>query len=77
MLHRNTVYKPATYYYNKSSIIYNIYYAYIIDVAAPSVSVRLTENSTSYDGLVEVYYAGKWGLICGNYWGDLDAKVNR
>ena len=44
-------------------------------MAVPLVPVRLVNNSTSHEGLVEVYYAGRWGLICGNSWNDFDAKV--
>ena len=43
-------------------------------MTAPVVPVRLADGDSS-TGLVEVYYSGRWGLVCGNNWGDLDAQV--
>ena len=39
------------------------------------IQVRLVQNSTLYEGVVEVYYYGQWGYICGNYWDDFEAQV--
>lgn len=45
--------------------------------AIPSVPVRLVEGSSAdYVGVVEVYHNEKWGLVCGNNWGDFDAQVS-
>ena len=38
-------------------------------------SVRLTNESTKYEGAVEVYYNGEWGAVCDNGWDINDAHV--
>lgn len=48
----------------------------ILALSSTSVSIRLVNNSTATEGLIQVYYSGRWGLICGNNWGDFDAKVS-
>lgn len=37
--------------------------------------MRLVNNSTTYEGLVQVKYSGRWGYICGHNWNDIDAEV--
>ena len=58
--------------------MYFIYCMYTVHCFGPDVQplqVRLVQNSTLYEGLVEVYYYGRWGYICGNYWDDFEAQV--
>ena len=43
-------------------------------MTAPIIPVRLVDGDSS-TGLVEVYYSGRWGLVCGSNWGDFDAQV--
>ena len=37
--------------------------------------IRLVNGSSEYDGLLEVCYLNRWGTICGDFFGDLDAQV--
>lgn len=39
------------------------------------VLVRLTNGNSSHSGTVEVFYNGRWGTICDDYWTDADAQV--
>ncbi|XP_038051810.1 deleted in malignant brain tumors 1 protein-like [Patiria miniata] len=40
-----------------------------------SVSVRLANGTTPYEGRVEVYYQNKWGTVCSSGWGIKEADV--
>jgi deleted-in-malignant-brain-tumors protein 1 len=40
-----------------------------------NLPVRLTNNQSAYEGLVQVEYFGLWGYVCANNWDDIDAKV--
>lgn len=37
--------------------------------------VRLVGGRNSFEGRVEVCYAGVWGTVCSNSWGTVDASV--
>ena len=39
------------------------------------LKVRLADGNFSNEGRVEVYYQGKWGAICNQYWDAYDATV--
>jgi len=38
--------------------------------------VRLTHGSGQFEGVVEVYYDGLWGTVCGDNWSILDARLS-
>ena len=52
---------------------------FIADVAvsanATDGSIRLTGGSGPDNGRVEIYYLERWGTVCNNNWGLLDATV--
>ncbi|XP_019852771.1 PREDICTED: scavenger receptor cysteine-rich type 1 protein M160-like [Amphimedon queenslandica] len=39
------------------------------------MNLRLIGSDSETKGLVQVQYSGRWGYVCGNYWGDFEAKV--
>ncbi|XP_055896643.1 deleted in malignant brain tumors 1 protein-like isoform X1 [Biomphalaria glabrata] len=46
-----------------------------VNCRAGKVLVRLTNGNSSHSGTVEVFYNGRWGTICDDYWTDADAQV--
>ena len=40
------------------------------------MNVRLVGSDSETRGLVQVQYSGRWGYVCGHYWGDFEAKVS-
>ena len=38
-------------------------------------TVRLTDSGKSYEGIVEIYYQGKWTTICDESWDNVGAAV--
>ncbi|XP_055290852.1 neurotrypsin isoform X2 [Moschus berezovskii] len=38
-------------------------------------SVRLRAGKSAFEGTVEVYENGAWGVVCGSHWDDADASV--
>ena len=39
------------------------------------LTVRLVDGPSSSQGRLEVYYSGRWGTVCDDYFGDVDARV--
>ena len=39
------------------------------------LTVRLTEGGSYNEGIVEVYYNGRWGSVCYSGWDELDANI--
>ena len=39
------------------------------------LSVRLSGGSSYNEGIVEVYYNGRWGSVCNDGWDECDARI--
>ena len=37
--------------------------------------VRLVNGSNIHEGRVEVFYGGKWGMVCSEFFNDMAARV--
>ncbi|CAH1784374.1 unnamed protein product [Owenia fusiformis] len=46
-----------------------------IDCNPSPVKARLVDGPNERSGRVELYYAGKWGTICGTYFSSISAKI--
>ena len=44
-------------------------------IITSSLTVRLADGPTIYEGRVEVQHNGTWGTVCGNGWDLTDANV--
>ena len=46
---------------------YHVFYYYPL--------VRLVSGNSDKEGILEVYYNGRWGTVCNTGWGDNNSKV--
>ncbi|CAH1784411.1 unnamed protein product, partial [Owenia fusiformis] len=46
-----------------------------IDCEPEPIKARLVDGPNNRSGRVELYYAGKWGTVCGRYFDEIDAKI--